>query len=146
MAFRMRLIAGSLFCAFAVLALAGCGSGGHQVISSNEACSSCHSSEKPQYESVQPAVGDNVVECGPGTKVNVVTNGKTAVLCSVIFTSEDGSRFVPVMASNLGTSDTSLEASEGVWAVVADEGDSSHGVVLVVNPGADSSAQVNIQL
>ncbi len=141
-----KLIAASAVCALAALTLAGCGSGGHQVIASNEACSNCHSSEKPQFDVAQPTAGE-IVECAPGTQVNVATGGNTAMLCSVIFTSEDGGSFVPVMASNLGSADTSFTAQEGVWAVVADEGDASHGVVLVVNPGtAADGAEVNIQL
>ncbi len=146
MALSMKFIAGGAVCALTALVLAGCGSSGHQVISANEDCSNCHSTEKPRYELAKPTAGE-VVECAPGTKVNVSTGGADAVLCSVVFTSEDGGSFVPVMSSNLGTSDTSFEAKEGVWAVVADEGDASHGVVRVVNPGtATDSAEVNIQL
>lgn len=146
MALSTKIIAGGAVCALTALMLAGCGSSGHQVISANEDCSSCHSTEKPRFELAQPTAGE-VVECAPGTQVNVSTGGNDAVLCNVIFTSEDGGRFVPVMSSNLGASDTSFEAKEGVWAVVADEGDTSHGVVLVVNPGtASDSAEVNIQL
>lgn len=139
-----KYVLGSAVCAALALSLAGCGSGGHQVIASNEDCSSCHSTDKPQFDSVASPKAE-IVTCAPGSTVSVYPNGQDAVLCQVIFTAEDGSKFVPVMSSSLGSSETTFEAKEGLWAVVADEGDSSHGVLLMVEAGAPSD-DVNIEL
>ena len=100
-------------------------------------CSSCHSDEKTTYEVAAPK---NITEAGG--KVIVRTSADKLVVCEVKFTSEDGSRYVPVNHStaNVENGEAVIAPGEGIWAICIDEGDSSKSVLVRTEGGVGSTA------
>ncbi|MCD8199407.1 MAG: hypothetical protein LUD25_00335 [Coriobacteriaceae bacterium] len=117
-----------------LLSLAGCGND-HQVIPQGKSCLSCHSEDKETYDITEAP--ESAIETG--TTLTVQTNADSIVVCTPIFTSEDGSTYTPVQYSTSTVTDgeVTLELDEGMWAIAIDKGDSSTSKLVNVVPGAD---------
>ncbi len=122
------------------LGLAGC-SGAHQMISTGEDCSSCHSDSKATYEVSAPK--DAALS---GGTVNVKTSASSIVVCTPTFISEDGSRYVPEQRKTVSVSggQASIELEQGTWALVVADGDNVKASRLVVVDGSGAAADVEL--
>lgn len=116
------------------LLLAGCAGGNsHQVISSGQACESCHSDEKPTYE-----VSDPNVAAEASNEIIVKTSADKLDICRVTFISEDGSRYVPESHSTakVENGEAAIAPGEGIWAVCIDNGGSSTSILVRIDSAA----------
>lgn len=126
------------------LLLPGCsGAAQHQVIGAGEECSSCHSEEKALYERGAEAPA-GATESGP--IVAVSADADAVVVCVPRFTSEDGSRYVPVESSRAALEGGSamLELEAGLWAICVDEGDTARARLVHVDPTRSDSGSVEL--
>lgn len=139
------LIAGCLTAAVAGMTmLAGCSGGNtHQIIAAGQDCSACHSDEKATFEVAQPK--DAAETSG---EVIVKTSAGKLVVCEVVFTSEDGSSYVPVQHSTVTVADgqASITLDEGTWAVCIDEGGSSKSVLVTATSNSTAESPLTIEL
>ena len=140
----VRVLAAAALPLMGAATLAGCsGASQHQVIDRNVACSSCHSDEKPVYEGA--TVPSETVESG--SRVQVKTSGAAvAVVARPVFTAEDGSGFVPVIASSgaLDGGEAVVELEDGLWALCLDEGDKARAKLVRVDSASDATAVVEL--
>lgn len=116
------------------LLLAGCASGNsHQVISSGQACESCHSEKKQTYEVSEPNVAAYASD-----EIIVKTSADKLDICAVTFISEDGSRYVPTSRSTVKVEngEAVVAPGEGIWAVCIDNGGSSTSMLIRIDSAA----------
>lgn len=116
------------------LLLAGCANGNsHQVISSGQACESCHSDKKQTYEVSEPNVAAYA-----SNEVIVKTSADKLDICTITFISEDGSRYVPTSHSTakVENGEATVAPGEGIWAVCIDNGGSSESILVRIDSAA----------
>lgn len=126
-----------------LVALTGCSAAQHQIIDAGQDCKACHSEEKPTYEGGAGVPAD-VVESG--AQVTVETDAASIVVCRPVFTSEDGSTFVPEKASSAPVSGgrATVELEDGLWALCVDEGDTARAQLIHVDSSSASTAVVKL--
>ena len=124
----------------AATALAGCGTGAHEIVDFTEDCTSCHD-EKPTYG----PVGDVASATQVGTTVTISSKAATVSVCEVTFISEDCSKFAPSAYKTVYMSEGSgqIELSEGYWALCTGEnGTDSQKLIKVVDGGPTDAVEV----
>lgn len=123
-------------------ALVGCSGAQHQVVDSSNGCLSCHSEDKPTYE-WGTQVPSSAVECA--LSVTVKTSADRVVVCTPLFTAEDGSSYVPVQQSAVSVRDgqAAVDLEEGLWVLALDEGDSAR-TALVHATAQGETAEVEL--
>ena len=126
--------------AASALGIAGCSGGQHQIIGMGKSCSACHA-DKQTYD---VASAKNAVESS--TNVTVETSADTVLVCSVVFTAEDGSAYVPERRNEINVSGGSatVELNEGYWALCTASGDDVSKAQLVHVSSSGDAATVKL--
>jgi hypothetical protein len=125
-----RVVAVALAAAVATIALAtvGCGTTKyHQVIKTNETCSSCHSDGRtPTDDALEGATSVS-------TNLTVKTDSDTIYVCTPLNTGKKSITFVPRLYDSFLVEDGSVELtlSEGTWAIAVTDGSTTTNAVLV---------------
>ena len=135
---KALLLTACAVCSFAFAGtLVGCSGNGHQIISTSQDCLTCHSSGKETYEVASPSSAKTTEG-----KVIVKTSAESLVVCTVIFTSSDGSSYVPENYKTVSVSNgqAEIELAAGIWAICIDEGGSSKSVLISSNGNASGEA------
>lgn len=131
------LCAAALMCA---LFLGGCGPKGHQIVSTNQPCTSCHG-EKTTYGTTahNDALHSN-------NTVTVKTSAGKISVCTPLFTSSDGTAYTPILSyvEPVTNGSVTLQLDDGVWAICIDKGDSSVGQIVVVSSDEPDSAMITL--
>ena len=135
---KATLLTACVICSFVLTGtLVGCSGNNHQIISTTQDCLTCHGSGKETYEVASPSSAKTTEG-----KVVVKTSAESLVICNVVFTSSDGSSYVPesykTVAVSNGQAEIELEA--GIWAICIDEGSSSKSVLISSNGNASGEA------
>ncbi len=122
------------------IAATGCGARAHETIDSGKACESCHS-EKQTYDVSEPK---DAITCG--NTITVETDAESVAVCAPIFTSEDGSAYVPELRSQAKVENgtASIELDEGTYAICLINGSKvEKSQIVTVKEGA-SEATINL--
>ena len=121
----ISMLAISSICA---LSLSGCLFGSHDIIAADEQCTSCHE-EKTTYEVSNPKDAMTV-----GNELQIKTSASTVIACKPIFTSEDGSSYVPQRSTQATARDgqATLTLEDGIWAICAAEDDKVTAEKIVI--------------
>lgn len=131
----------SIFALGLTLTLCACSqANSHEILTSQETCSDCHSDEKPVYSATS---SDTALICD--TRVTVETEESHVVLCEPLFINEEASSFVPKELKRYPVQDGQVVISgldSGLWALCVDYGDSSKGVLINVEVGSSYQASV----
>lgn len=125
----LRGVSAVLLTLFCSAALVGCGGHNtHQLVGDSSECGTCHSDEKVIYEGV--LVPSSAVDVG--TTVEVKTKHNAVYVSIPLFTSGNGSTFVPLIYQRIPAENgiATITLEPGTWVLSVDDGETAESILV----------------
>lgn len=137
---KVLAVALMLACVLSCVLLASCSSGSqHQIMTSP--CEECEEKGVETFEVERPA--GSVTSSG----TIIVQADEPVYLCNPVFTSKNGSSYIPYAISryNMVDGEVKVHLSPGTYAFCLDRGDSSIGKVVVVSEESTDTPEIKLK-
>lgn len=136
---KIRFVAVGLCTGALALSLAGCAAGPHQIIESEGQCVDCHSDSHEIYD-----VDASSKATAVASTVDVTADADEVVVCKPLFTSEDGSYFVPLSQRTFSVEGgvAKVELEPGTWVLAIDKGETAVSKLVTVSDDGAASIEL----
>lgn len=123
--------------------LAGCSKhNSHQLVNKMSECPSCHTGEIVVYDDIIPP--SSAVDVG--SMVEVKTKHNAIYVCTPLFTSADGSTFVPLIQKRVKAENgvATVRLEPGVWALAVDNGETANSILVECLPEITTTKKISL--
>lgn len=136
---KIRFAAFGLCTGALALSLSGCAAGAHQIVESEGECVSCHSDSHEFYDVDASSKATSV-----SASVEVTADAEEIAVCKPLFTSEDGSYYVPLMQRTFSVEGgiAKVELEPGTWVLAIDKGESAVSKLVTVSGDGATSIEL----